>query len=107
MQSSCLEFNDEGFTLDYIIYYNDTQTEKRIRFTLMYEIGHMSLLVYAIDKSGSVSEDDIRHIFNVSHPVAEYAYDYYNKWINHIKINFGLPEIDITIYNLFYRSAAI
>lgn len=129
-QSVCLEFSDEGFTLDDTIYYNDTQIDTRIRFTIMHEIGHIVLghteedelseseanffakyilvppvLVYAIDTAGNVSEDEIRHIFNVSHPVAEYAVDYYNKWTSHI--NFGLAEVDIAIYNHFYRNQAM
>lgn len=129
-QAACYEISDEGFTLDDTIYYNDTQTDTRIRFTIMHEIGHIVLehieddknsdleanffaryilvppvLVYAIDRSGNVSEEQIRHTFNVSHPVAEYSYDYYNKWTNHI--TFGLPEVDVAIYNHFYRNQAM
>lgn len=132
-QAACLEFSSEGFILDDSIYYNDLLLHKRIRFTIMHEIGHLILdhydddygisdleanffakyilvppiLVYAIDRLGDISEDKIRNIFDVSHPVAGYSYNYYNKWANHIKRKFGFPEIDITIYNHFYRAVAI
>jgi len=126
-QSACIQLSEEGFTLDETIYYNDYQIPTRIRFTIMHEIGHIMLdhfedddvaeieanffagyilvppvLVYALDRTNDIDQDQIKNLFNVSNPVAENTYNYYQKWSKYNSSMFGLSKIDTQIYNQFF-----
>lgn len=126
-QSACIQFSEEGFTLNNSIYYNDYRISTRIRFTVMHEIGHIMLnhledsddaeleanffagyilvppvLVYAHDKTNDIDQDRIRNLFDVSNPVAENSYNYYKKWIQRNSNLFGLSPVDTFIYNHFF-----
>lgn len=125
--SICLQFSEEGFTLDNTIYYNDYQIPTRIRFTIMHEIGHIMLghledddiaeleanffaayilvppvIVHAHDRTGDIDQNRIRDLFNVSNPVAENSFNSYNNWLRRSQEIFGISAVDRKIYNLFY-----
>lgn len=126
-QSACIQLSEEGFTLDNEIYYNDFQIPTRVRFTIMHEIGHIMLghpedddvaeleanffagfilvppvLVYAHDRTNDMDQDQIKSLFNVSNPVAENTYNYYQKWSKRNSVMFGLSKTDTQIFNQFF-----
>lgn len=131
-RKACFEFSDEGFTLDNTIYYNDLMYEKRTRFTIMHEIGHIMLdhneesdiaekeanffaryilappiLILAHDRTFDIDEYKIRSIFNVSNEISGYIYDSYRKWIGHLIGVVPSASYDVAIYNLFYNPTSI
>lgn len=131
-RQACFEFSDEGFILDNTIYYNDFMYEKRTRFTLMHEIGHIMLdhriendvaereanffakyilappvLIYAHDRTFDMDEYKIRKIFDVSDEISGYIYDYYQKWMGQLNGSITNSSADTLIYNLFYNPVAI
>ena len=96
---------------NYVIYYNDAQTnEGRLRWTIFHEIGHIYLghhdnpddslseieeaeadffAKYAIAPPPLISAADckdmwdVQGIFRTSAQAAEYIYDYYRKWLQY------------------------
>ena len=96
---------------NYVIYYNDAQTnEGRLRWTIFHEIGHIYLghhdnpddslseieeaeadffAKYAIAPPPLINAADckdmwdVQGIFRTSAQAAEYIYDYYRKWLQH------------------------
>lgn len=125
---ACFELSNEGFTLDNTIYYNDSMYEKRTRFTIMHEIGHIMLnhpeesdvteeeanffakyilappvLIYAHDRTCDIDETKIRRIFYVSDEVSIYIFKYYQSWLSCVSRTVALHPIDSRIYDLFYR----
>ncbi len=128
-QKVCIEASSDGFVLIDTIYYNESRYEKRIRFTIMHEIGHIMLnhntstseiereanffarfilappvLIYAHDRTCDIDKKTISEIFNISDEAAGYAYDYYLKWLAKINKTFCLSPVDSTIFNLFFTS---
>ena len=131
-KAACFELSDEGFILDNDIYYNDLMYEKRTRFTLMHEIGHIMLdhrvesdiaekeanffakyilappiLILAHDPTFDMNEFKIRKIFNVSDEISGYIYDSYRKWIAQLNGIVPSASYDVIIYNLFYNPTEI
>lgn len=129
---ACFEFSNEGFTLDDTIYYNDSMYEKRTRFTIMHEIGHIMLnhseesdvteeeanffakyilappvLIYAHDRACDMDEIKIGRIFYVSHEISIYIFKYYQSWLSCVSRTVALHPIDSRIYDLFYRDGEI
>lgn len=125
-QQACLKLSEDGFTLDNIIYYNDSMPQTRIRFTIMHELGHIILghtestetteseanffacyilvppvLIYAHDRTSDIDKDLIRTLFKVSDEVAGYSLNGYKKWLNTYPFHFS--GVDNKIYNLFFR----
>jgi hypothetical protein len=60
------------------------------------------VLVYALDRTNDIDQDQIKDLFNVSNPVAENTYNYYQKWSKYNSSMFGLSKIDTQIYNQFF-----
>jgi hypothetical protein len=60
------------------------------------------VLVYALDRTNDIDQDQIKNLFNVSNPVAENTYNYYQKWSKYNSSMFGLSKIDTQIYNQFF-----
>jgi hypothetical protein len=127
--SACMEFSQDGFTLDNTIYYNDIVIPKKIRFTLMHEIGHIVLkhnnknllaeaeanffaqyilappvLIYANDSTVDMNEIKIQDLFNVTSTASEYIYQHYTNWLNQNSISFGIKGSDLIIFNAFYQT---
>ncbi len=129
-QEACLELSAEGFILNETIYYNDLAYDKRARFTLMHEIGHIMLnhrtesrmaekeanffaryalappiLILANDQDFEMDKLKIRELFDVSPEVSEYVYESYQKWIEQLCGSIPKEPYDVEIYNLIYRSS--
>ena len=102
------------------IYYNDRKNEKRIRFTILHEIGHFVLghleqsdlaeteanflakyLIappVLVNKINPTDYMDIANVFNISKDCAWYAFDYYEKWLRHyIRIGSNYTDYEKTI----------
>ena len=102
--------SEDGFVVEraigeWYIYYNDKKDYGRINNTIMHEIGHIALnhsedselaekevkffAKYAlappvlIHKLGLKDALDIYNHFNVSFEAADYAYNYYRKWLEY------------------------
>lgn len=118
--------SDDGFSMQvdetigpfgvdqWYICYNDKMSEKRIRFTLMHEIGHIVLdhteasdlaeseanffAKYALAPPPLVhricAEDymDIAHAFQLTDECASYAFQYYIKWLKYGEKDFTTVE---------------
>lgn len=103
-----------------VIFYNDTMSRQRIRFTILHEIGHIVLghkqsselaeaeasffakyaiappvLVNYIRPSDYV---DIANAFDISLECAYYSMDYYGKWL---RFSYGYYDYETTIEELF------
>lgn len=129
---ACFELSEEGFTLDDTIYYNDLMYEKRTRFTIMHEIGHIMLdhnceseitekeanffakyilaphmLILANDRTFDMDEFKIRKLFNVSDEISKYIYSSYRKWIGQLNGFVPNTNYDKTIFNLFYNPSSM
>ena len=102
-----LKRSTDGFSIidhgKYTIFYNDTKGYGRINNTMMHEIGHVILghledselaeaevrffAKYAlappvlIHKLKLTSPKEIARVFDISLEAAQYAYDYYQKWL--------------------------
>ena len=114
--------NKDGYNLPRIIY-NKNNSEKRIKFTIMHEIGH--LLLNHCDKDGTDELEanffakyilappiiinhlnlhdsvSISKIFDISTIMATYQLDYYNKWLK-FKNN-PLKDYDKRILNQYLK----
>ena len=102
--------SEDGFSVErtngqWYIYYNDEKDYGRVNHTIMHEIGHIVLdhtedsdlaekevkffAKYAlappvlIHKLKLDNPKSISQIFEISYEAACYAYDYYQKWLNH------------------------
>ena len=110
---ACLRLSEDGYSAligyetysRWYIYYNDRKSVERIRFTLMHELGHISIdhqnenevseaeanffakYILAppivIDQLIDDIEDyvDLSNIFQISHEMSYYQMHYYNKWV--------------------------
>lgn len=105
----------------YIIFYDDSQSYSRQRFTIFHELGHIDMghkeesdlankianhfAAYAIApypliaKYGCKSTSDLQRIFFTSSETASYRWDAYKKWLN-IK---ELTPNDERLLDLFYN----
>jgi Zn-dependent peptidase ImmA (M78 family) len=103
-----LKISEDGFTYcgnkGVKVYYNPSQMYQRINNTIVHEIGHIVLrhkqpselaeaeanffakyllaLPVLIHKMQMRSIDEIKETFGISHQAAEYALNYYRKWLN-------------------------
>ena len=103
----CFKESEDGFSVKkrnkWFIFYNDERNFGRINNTMLHEIGHIVLdhtedselaekevnffAKYAlappvlIHKLKLDNPMDISKVFNISYQAAEYAFDYYKKWL--------------------------
>lgn len=122
--------SEDGFSVQlqngkWQIYYNDSKNYGRINNTLMHEIGHIVLdhsedselaesevkffAKYAlappvlIYKLRLTSPAEIEDNFQISHEAAQYAYNYYQKWLAYG--NIYLTDYETTLWNLFEQAS--
>lgn len=107
-QNLMLKLSEDGFSIKksgyWYIYYNDSMPYDRINFTIMHEIGHIYLghleesdianaeanffAKFAlappvlIHKFGLDSPFEVAERFAISGEAANYAFNYYPKWLN-------------------------
>jgi len=124
-QEHCLLVSEEAFTLKNEIYYNDKILDKRIRFSLIHELGHImlnhkenrseaeereanffatNLLAprIVIHYSGCKNLADVIKRFDLSEEAAGYAFSDYKYWLRKIKLHF--PDIENQIYQHFFNT---
>ncbi|QHQ61358.1 ImmA/IrrE family metallo-endopeptidase [Anaerocolumna sedimenticola] len=115
---ACLRLSEDACTLGNEIFYNDKKSKRRIRFSLMHELGHLALdsqdeaeannfastilapsMAVYYSKLSNIRE--ISNIFNISLECAKYAYETCEKWVYSVK-HYGMTDVDWKIYNHFY-----
>ncbi len=116
---ACMELSPDSCTLGNSIYYNDKKSKRRIRFSLMHELGHIELkteeetvanlfasnilcpsIALYFSKLNNIRE--ISNLFDISLECAKYAKDFYEKWLYSVK-TYGLTDIDRKMYQHFYN----
>lgn len=119
---ACMELSDDACTIAGIIYYNDKKSNRRIRFSLMHELGHIVLGTdleaeanlfasnmlcpsIALHYSKLTNIREVSNLFNISLECAKYASEFYEKWIYSVKL-YGMTDIDKKMYTHFYDVVA-
>lgn len=124
-QKSCHLISDDAFTLTNAIYYNDhVHLDGRLRFSLMHELGHITLKhldfhekeqeqeanFFAshflaprmiIHYTGCKNANDVAKRFHLSTEAADYAFQDYRRW--HRLAIYRMSVIDQKIYDYFYE----
>ena len=130
VQELLLKKSEDGFSAqlqsgEWRIYYNDAKNYGRINNTLMHEIGHIVLdhsedsdlaesevkffakyalappvLIYKLRLTSSAEIEDN---FQISHEAAQYAYNYYQKWLAYGSIY--LTDYEMTMLELFDQAS--
>lgn len=115
--SFCMLIKKENTTFQWCIFYEDRKKRERIRFTIMHEIGHIVLehtehsqlaeseanffAKYALAPPPLVHkikpEDytDISDAFDLSRKCAYYIMVFYNKWLQHRRLEYLNYEIEL------------
>lgn len=116
---ACLELSPDSCTIGNTIYYNDKKSPRRIRFSLMHELGHIELNTDSETEANLFSSNilcpsvalhfskltnirEIANLFNISLECAKYAKEFYEKWLYSVK-TYGMTDIDRKVYQHFYR----
>lgn len=120
--AACLTLSDDAHTIDGKIYYNDKMPKRRIRFSLMHELGHLMLDTHdeseannfasailapsmAVYYSGIKNVRELSNLFDISLECAKYALETCIKWSYSAK-TYGMTDIDKKLYNHFYNEDA-
>ncbi len=121
----CLTYTSDAFSLKKKVYYNDTKSIGRIRFSLAHEIGHIALhhslprtqeqedeadcfASYflaprmAIHYAGCKNQNDVAKLFNMSHEAALYAFNDYRRW-HRWTVYHKMNDFDKAMYQHFYN----
>lgn len=121
----CLSYSEDAFQNGSmkLVAYNDKKPSKRIRFSLMHELGH-HILEHKNDTTENESEanffannilapriaiyyakinssNEASKLFNISSSVAQYAAQDFSKWCNEV-CHIGMHDYDKTLYSHFY-----
>lgn len=122
----CHKFSDDAYSFKNKIFYNSKKPNKRIRFSLMHELGHF-LLMHGENRTPKEEAEancfasnlliprlaiyytrlhnikELSNVFGVSLECMEYAYLDYIKWTYRIK-HYGMSEYDRHLYSHFYNN---
>ncbi|HHV13248.1 MAG TPA: ImmA/IrrE family metallo-endopeptidase [Clostridiales bacterium] len=115
---ACLELSNDAHTIGKEIFYNDKKAKRRIRFSLMHELGHLVLDTddeaeantfasnilapsMAVHYSNIKNVRELSNLFDVSLECAKYALDTCEKWSYSAK-KYGMTDIDKKLYNHFF-----
>jgi hypothetical protein len=115
---ACLLLSEDAHTIENTIYYNDNKTKRRIRFSLMHELGHIVLGTQdeteanifastilapsmAVYYSGVKNVRELSNLFDISLECAKYSLETCEKWTYSTK-KYGMTDIDKKIYNHFF-----
>jgi hypothetical protein len=116
---ACMSLSEDACTLGNEIFYNDKKSKRRIRFSLMHELGHVVLDTadeveannfasnilapsMAVYYSKLTNIREISNIFNISLECAKIAFETCERWIYSAK-NYGITDVDRKIYYHFYN----
>lgn len=119
---ACLKLSEDAHTIDNVIFYNEKKTKRRIRFSLMHELGHLVLDTQdeteanifasnilapsmAVYYSMLKNVREISNLFDISLECAKYAYEASQKWVYSAK-HYGMTDIDKKLYYHFYDNEA-
>lgn len=119
--SACKALSPDACILDDILYYENMCPKKRMRFTIMHEIGHIVLESaseqdanifashslaprMAIHYSGCKNAADVSRYFGLSEEAADYAFNDYRCW--HRTAVYKMSPIDKKVYEYFYNADA-
>jgi Predicted Zn peptidase len=119
---ACMALSNDACTIADVIYYNDKKSHRRVRFSLMHELGHLALETEEEAEANLFSSNilcpsmalhysrlknirEISNLFNISLECAKYARETYEKWIYSVK-QYGMTDIDRKMYSYFYDEAA-
>ncbi len=116
---ACMELSTDACTIGDTIYYNDKKSPRRIRFSLMHELGHVELdtdneteanlfasnilcpsMALHYSKLNNIRE--ISNLFNISLECAKYAKEFYERWLYSAK-TYGMTDSDRRMYEHFYN----
>ena len=116
---ACMLLSPDSCTIGNTIYYNDKKSKRRIRFSLMHELGHIELNTEDEAEANLFSSNilcpsialyfaklnnirEISNLFNISLECAKYAKEFYEKWLYSAK-TYGMTDIDRKMYQHFYK----
>jgi len=119
---ACMELSPDSCAIGNTIYYNDKKSIRRVRFSLMHELGHIELKTENESEANLFSSNilcpsialhyaklnnvrEISNLFNISLECAKYAKDFYEKWLYSVK-TYGMTDIDRKMYQHFYHPEA-
>lgn len=121
----CLLCSDDAYSFKDKIFYNPSMPKRRIRFSLMHELGHY-LLKHGENRSPEEESEanyfasnilmprmaihysrihnikELANLFDISLECMEYSYNNYTKWIYSIN-RYGMSKYDKSIYLHFYN----
>ncbi|WP_031420218.1 ImmA/IrrE family metallo-endopeptidase [Lachnoclostridium phytofermentans] len=121
-QEACMGLSDDANIIGDTVYYNESKSTNRIRFSLMHELGHVILKSdnesecdkfashiiaprIAIHYSKCKNAIDVTKIFILSDQASRIAFDDYRRWRRIISI-YGMSAIDKQMYEHFYNEDA-
>jgi hypothetical protein len=116
---ACMELSADSCMIGNVIYYNDKKSARRIRFSLMHELGHIELDTENETEANLFASNilcpsialyfarisnirEISNLFNISLECAKYAKEFYEKWLYSVK-TYGMTDIDRKLYQHFYK----
>jgi ribosomal protein S14 len=119
---ACMVLSEDATTIDGTVYYNDSKSKGRIRFSLMHELGHIILDTdiekdadtfssnilaprMAIHYSKCKNAEDVVRNFDLSRQAAKVAFDDYLGWRYAVSIH-GMSRNDKELYSHFYNDKA-
>ena len=117
-QAACLELSEDACIIEDTLYYNDEKPERRVRFSIMHELGHYILNSaeetdancfasnvlaprMAIHYSGCKECSEVSDIFLISLEAADYAYQDYRRW--HRLAIYRMSCLDQDMYDHFWN----
>lgn len=116
--TACLKLSEDAYTIANEIFYNEKKAKRRVRFSLMHELGHIVLDTQdeaeannfasnilapsmAVYYSGLMNIREISNLFDISLECAGYAYESCEKWLYSAR-HYGMTDVDKKLYNHFY-----
>lgn len=117
-KAACLELSEDACIIKDTLYYNNTMPKRRVRFSIMHELGHLLLhsaeepnanlfasyilaprmvIHYADCKNNA----DVANLFLISLEAADYAFQDYRRWRR--AAVYRMNELDRAIYNHFWN----
>ncbi len=123
-REACLQISQDAFLLKGNIYYNNCLLPNRQRFSLMHELGHITLehMENPVDYceqeanafashilapriimhfSGFRNEGDVAEAFQLTAEAAHYACEDYRRWLRY-RAYYHLEALDQAVYRQFY-----
>lgn len=115
---ACMELSEDACVIEHTLFYNDSMSEHRIRFSIAHELGHYILHTtneaeanqfagyllaprMAIHYADCKNCADVSQLFNISEEAADYAFRDYRRW--HRIAVYRMNIVDKAMYEHFYK----